>query len=175
MVPGEEADLQKDTAIGNGVMAKQDTSNDNAHEGNGNEAIHPQQRKEMIIPKQKLQAQRKPRGKSLKGKAEHRREQEGNKTEYIKDSEKKDIMQLVAKYQEMPEEMGARRESRKHLAIPSADRQAGRSRGSRTHPTIHMRQLQNAFLNANGEDESHPKQARMQTSNTKGDLPQPTP
>ena len=31
MVPGEEAALQKDTEINDGVMAKKDTSNDNAH------------------------------------------------------------------------------------------------------------------------------------------------
>ena len=31
MVPGEEAALQTDTEINAGVMAKHDTSNDNAH------------------------------------------------------------------------------------------------------------------------------------------------
>ena len=70
----------------------------------------------MIIPKQKLQAQWELRNKAIEEKAEHRRGQEGNKIEYAKDSEKTDIMQLVAARREIPEEMELNRESRKQLA-----------------------------------------------------------
>ena len=42
----------------------------------------------MIIPKQRLQAQRKLGNKAIEEKAEHRRGQEGNKIEHTKDAEK---------------------------------------------------------------------------------------
>ena len=82
----------------------------------GNKTIHPQQRKEMVIPKQKLQAQWELRNEALKEKADHRRWQEENRIAHTKDAEKTDIMQMVATHQEMPEEMQLNRESRKQLA-----------------------------------------------------------
>ena len=76
--------------------------------------IHPTQRKEMLIPKQKLQAQWGTKNNAIKENASQRRADK-EEEEYIKTAAKTEIMQLVATRPEMPAKLELRREDRKKL------------------------------------------------------------
>ena len=81
--------------------------------------IHPGQFREMIIPRNKLQAQRELRNQSIQEHAQQRRTLVRNKKggeRFAMCEEKADVMQLIARHPEMPEERELDIEDRKKLA-----------------------------------------------------------
>ena len=105
MVHGEEASLQKDTSVSNGIMGKPDASDDNSHANERNQDNPPETMRGNTIPNQKLQAQWKQRNNAIKENAQQRQEDKRSDTEYTKNAEQKDIDQLVSIHPEIPTEM----------------------------------------------------------------------
>ena len=146
MVPRKEAALQTNTAVGDGIMVGRDASDDNAHADKGNRDDPPETIQRNGNSEEETTSAAENGEQSHKGKAQPRREDQTRETEYTKDAEKTEIMHLVAKRPEMPEEMDLNRESRKQLSglmleYPTKRRDGGRSRRDRAAQKLHMSQL----------------------------------
>ena len=117
MVPWEETALSKNTTTDNGIMAQQNTGNDNARTDTRDEDDTPGTLQRNDTTKTKDTGAMGKQGQCLTGKTQQQGKQENTKeTEYAKKQGKTGIMQLGRTNPEMPDEMELNRENRKQLA-----------------------------------------------------------
>ena len=116
MVPRKETALRKDTAINNGISAQQDASDDNAHADTRNKDNTPETVQRNDNSEAETTSATELRNNAMKENAQPQREEDQTReTEYTKNAETTDIMELVAIRPEIPEEMELNRESRKQI------------------------------------------------------------
>ena len=158
MVSGEEETLQNDATVYHGIMDQPGANNDHDDADDETKTIHPRECKEMIIPKFKLRGQWRLKNQVIL--EQTTKTPNANKNQhtdkYVKNSAKTEIMQLIEKHPEMPEELELNRGDRKNYMqsrrIPSRNPPTGTANpiysAAGTESQIHMRELRKNLRDA---------------------------
>ena len=181
VVPGKEAALQNNTAIKNGILTRQDASDDNAHANTRYKDNTPEAMQSDADPEAETTSTVEHKEQCHKIKCPTTTRGQRKWSRIYQDSRTNGNYASSSSTPRNAGRIGAQQrkqveDRRTHAGIPDKDRITGRwNKGTGATQTLHIPQMCKAIQNADGEDEPPKKLAGMPTSTAEGGIPKSMP